>query len=100
MSAGGQNGSNLGGLQGLRIQYPSDVVARARVQLMFTTNVPVASGYVGGNSYRSKGIQNSAGFLFQVQQGVRECLAVTGQPYAMTTSSTMSNTIPVTNQFP
>lgn len=56
----------------MRIRDASDFVTQSRLKLMFTTNNPDNSKYVGVNAYRSKGVQNSYNFLFQVQQGLRE----------------------------
>ena len=72
MSSGSQNGSTVSGLQGMRIRDASDFVTQNRLKLMFTTNNPQNSRYTGVNAYRSKGLQNSYDFLFQVQQGLRE----------------------------
>jgi hypothetical protein len=72
MSSGGQNGSTVAGLQGMRIRDASDVVTQNRLKLMFTTNNPENSRYTGVNAYRSKGLQNGYNFLLQVQQGLRE----------------------------
>lgn len=113
MSSGGQNGTTLGGLQGMRIRDASDVITQTKLRLAYITNVPTGSGYSGANAYRSKGVQNSYDFLFQVQKGFRECgvsnVAVAGQPFALTTgnvtnlagtSVTVPNTVPVTQQYP
>jgi hypothetical protein len=109
MSSGGQNGTSIAGLQAMRIRDASDVTAQLRLRLAYTTNVPTGSGYSGVNAYRSKGVQNSYDFLLQVQKGFRECAAVAGQPFALTTGTvvnaagstvTVPNTIPVTNQYP
>ena len=113
MSAGGQNGTALSGLQGMRLRDASDVTAQTKLRLAYITNIPTGSGYSGVNAYRSKGIQNSYNFLLQVQEGFRECgvsnVAVAGQPFALTTGTvvngagsnvTVPNTIPVTLQYP
>ena len=97
----------------MRLRDASDVTAQTKLRLAYITNVPVGSGYVGSNAYRSKGIQNSYDFLLQVQKGFRECgvsnVPVSGQPFAFTTgtvvnaantSVTVPNTIPVTLQYP
>jgi hypothetical protein len=119
----------------MRIRDASDVVTQNRLKLMFTTNNQSNSKYVGVNAYRSKGIQNSYNFLFQVQQGLREFNGGCNVPgasnigmgngiaWSLGNNSTnysqittipptyptpaltqvtinMSNTIPVTNQFP
>jgi hypothetical protein len=73
MSSGGQNAATLTGLQGMRLRDASDVVAQTRLKLAYLTNNSSNSGYVGVNAYRSEGNQNSYSFLFQVQQGLREC---------------------------
>jgi len=108
MSSGSQNGTSLAGLQGMRIRDASDVTAQLRLRLAYITNVS-NSAYTGVNAYRSKGVQNSYDFLLQVQKGFRECAAVAGQPFALTTGTvvnaagstiTVPNTIPVTNQYP
>lgn len=105
MSSGGQSGTTLNGLQGMRLRDASDVLAQTKVRLAYITNIPVGSGYSGVNAYRSQGVQNSYSFLFQVQQGFRECAAVAGQPFAMTTGTvvngsgatvTVPRTIPAT----
>jgi hypothetical protein len=72
MSSGSQNGTTVGGLQGMVIRDASDVVTQSRLRLMFTTNNSANSGYSGSNAYRSKGNQNSYDFLLQVQRGLRE----------------------------
>ena len=66
------------GLQGMQIRDASDVVTQTKLRLVYTTNNQSNSKYVGVNAYRSKGVQNSYNFLFQVQQGLRECAAVQG----------------------
>jgi hypothetical protein len=72
MSSGGQNGTSLAGLQGMRIRDASDVVTQTKLRLMFTTNNSANSKYSGVNAYKSKGNQNSYNFLLQVQEGLRE----------------------------
>lgn len=103
MSSGGQNGTTLSGLQGMRLRDASDVTAQTKLRLAYITNVPAGSGYSGVNAYRSKGITNSYNFLLQVQEGFRECTTAPGQPFAMTTGTvvngspiTIPRTIPVT----
>ena len=98
MSSGGQSGSNLTGLQGMRIRDASDVITQAKLRLMYITNNQSNSGYSGVNAYRSKGNQNSYDFLVQVQKGLRECAAVQGNAINfLPPGGTLSNsTIPVT----
>ena len=92
----------------MRLRDASDVVAQTRLRLAYITNNQSNSGYAGVNAYRSKGMQNSYGFLLQVQKGLRECgvsnVAVDGQPFAATTGTVknaagtdvvIANTIPV-----
>lgn len=86
MSSGGQSGAYVNGLQGMRIQNASDVLTQTKLQLIYTTNKPTANGV---NAYRSKGIQNSYSFLFQVQRGFRECGGGTGQPLMTTIPTTL-----------
>ena len=99
MSSGSQNGSSVLGLQGMRIRDASDVVTQTKRKLAYITNNSENSGYVGVNAYRSEGIQNSYNFLFQVQQGLRECAAVQGTAINfLPPGGTLSNsTIPTTN---
>lgn len=110
MSSGGPNGSTLTGLTGMVIRDASDITTQKKLRHVFTANVPAASGYVGVNSYRSKGIQNSYSFILEVQKGLRECgvngVPVAGTPFGLTpgvtknlanTSVTIPNTIPVPN---
>jgi hypothetical protein len=120
MSSGSQNGTTVGGLQGIQIRDASDVVTQSRLRLMFTTNNSANSGYRGSNAYRSKGNQNSYDFLLQVQRGVREwngglssnvgmgngitftagsirTIPPSTVPASSATTITISNTIPVPN---
>ena len=99
MSSGSQNGSSVLGLQGMRIRDASDVLTQTKRKLAYITNNSANSGYVGVNAYRSEGIQNSYNFLFQVQQGLRECAAVQGTAINfLPPGGTLSNsTIPTTN---
>jgi hypothetical protein len=108
MSSGSQNGTSVGGLQGMRIRDASDVITQTKLRLAYITNNQSNSGYSGVNAYRSKGVQNGYNFLLQVQEGLRECgvsnVAVAGQPFAGTvgttknaagTDVTIASTIPV-----
>jgi hypothetical protein len=78
MSSGGQNAATLTGPQGMRLRDASDVLTQTKLRLMYITNTLSNSRYVGVNAYRSKGTTNEYSFLFQVQQGLRECAAVQG----------------------
>ena len=103
MSSGSQRGTDIAGMQGMRIRDASDVLTQTKLRLTYTTNNSVNSGYVGVNAYRSKGVQNGYSFLLQVQQGLRECAAVQGNAINFlppTGSVVTNNTIPLTNQFP
>lgn len=114
MSSGGPNGSTLTGLNGMVIRDASDITTQKKLRHVFTTNAPLASGYVGVNAYRSKGMQNSYSFILEVQKGLRECgvnvagtfVPVAGTPFGLTpgvtknlanTSVTIPNTIPTPN---
>ena len=99
MSSGSQNGSSVLGLQAMYIRDASDVLTQTKLKLAYITNNGANSGYTGVNAYRSKGVQNSYNFLFQVQQGLRECAAVQGTGINfLPPGGTLSNsTIPVTN---
>jgi hypothetical protein len=106
MSSGGQNGTTLGGLQGMRLRDASDVLTQTKVRLAYITNNSSNSGYIGVNAYRSKGVQNSYNFLLQVQQGLRECgvnsngvfYGLTGTPFAFAGSVvTQPTTTPGSN---
>jgi hypothetical protein len=99
MSSGGPSSSNLSGLQAMYIRDASDVVTQTKLKLAYVTNNSANSGYTGVNAYRSMGVQNSYNFLFQVQQGLRECAAVQGTAINfLPPGGTLSNsTIPVTN---
>jgi hypothetical protein len=103
MSSGSQRGTDIAGMQGMRIRDASDVLTQTKLRLTYTTNNSVNSGYVGVNAYRSKGVQNGYSFLLQVQQGLRECAAVQGNAINFlppTGSVDTKSTIPLTNQFP
>lgn len=99
MSSGSRNGSSVLGLQAMYIRDASDVLTQTKLKLAYITNNSANSGYTGVNAYRSKGVQNSYNFLFQVQQGLRECAAVQGTGINfLPPGGTLSNsTIPVTN---
>jgi hypothetical protein len=114
MSSGGPNGSTLTGLNGMVIRDASDITTMRKLRHVYTTNAPLASGYVGVNSYRSKGIKNSYSFVLEVQKGLRECginvagtfVPVAGTALSLTpgttknlanTSVTIPNTIPTPN---
>lgn len=73
MSSGSQRGTDVAGLQGMRIRDASDVLTQTKLKLTYMTNNQSNSGYIGVNAYRSKGMQNSYNFLLQVQEGLREC---------------------------
>jgi hypothetical protein len=97
MSSGSQNGTSVGGLQGMRIRDASDVITQTKLRLAYLTNNQSNSGYSGVNAYRSKGVQNSYDFLVQVQKGLRECAVVQGNAINfLPPGGTLSNsTIPV-----
>jgi hypothetical protein len=95
MSSGSQRGTDLAGLQGMRIRDASDVLTQTKLRLAYITNNSVNSGYVGSNAYRSKGVQNGYSFLLQVQQGLRECAAVQGNAinFLPPTGSVVTNSV-------
>ena len=97
MSSGSQNGTSVGGLQGMRIRDASDVITQTKLRLAYITNNQLNSKYSGVNAYQSKGVQNSYDFLVQVQKGLRECAAVQGNAINfLPPGGTLSNsTIPV-----
>ena len=83
MSAGGQNSTSLSGIQSMRIQNASDVIAVARVQgvhRMFNSTAPTA--------FRNR-TPNGYDFFLQFLQGRKEgCANCTGLPYQPLTTNT------------
>jgi hypothetical protein len=102
MSSGGQNGTTVPGLQGMRIRDASDVTTQTRLRLMFTTNNSANSKYSGVNAYKSEGNQNNYSFLLQVHQGLREwnggysSNVGMGNGIAWTSTTSPITTIPIT----
>jgi hypothetical protein len=84
MSAGGQNSTDLSGVQSMRLRDSSDVVARARVQgmnRMFSSTNPTAFRNRTPNGYDS---------FLQFLQGRKEgCQTCVGLPYQPLTTTTL-----------
>jgi hypothetical protein len=85
MSAGGQNSTSLTGIQGMRVRDSADVIAQARVRMMyqqFNSNTP--------NAVRPR-IRNGNDSYLQYLQGIKEvssnvtgsasCITCTGLTY-------------------
>ena len=86
MSAGGQNSTSLSGVQSMRLQNTSDVVARLRVQgihRMFNSSTPTA--------FRNRAPTGYDSFL-QFLQGRKEgCATCLGLPYQPLTGLSFRN---------
>jgi hypothetical protein len=86
MSAGGQNSTSLYGVQSMRLQNTSDVVARLRVQgmhRMFNSSTPTA--------FRNRAPTGYDSFL-QFLQGRKEgCETCLGLPYQPLTGLSFRN---------
>lgn len=86
MSSGGQNGIDLSGITGLRIQNASDVTRRRHFQMSFQDVIQI-----GGNTPSNHYLHNSYGYLRDALNGVKEdCADCSGLPYALVGSSSGS----------
>lgn len=70
MSAGGQRGIDISGINTLRIQYPTDVVTRRRLQLVYQT----FASTTGANAYVNE-TPNATGSYLDFLQGRKEISA-------------------------
>lgn len=80
MSAGGQRGIDISGINTLRIQYPSDAVTSKRFQLVFQTFASTS----GANAYLNE-TPNATGSYLDFLQGrkeVRACIDCSGLSFA------------------
>jgi hypothetical protein len=76
MSAGGQRGTDVSGINPLRIQYASDFVTSERLQLVYQT----FASSTGANAYRNE-TPNATGSYLDFLQGrkeVRACVDCSG----------------------
>ena len=76
MSAGGQRGIDVSGINTLRIQYASDFVTSERLQLVYQT----FASTTGANAYRNE-TPNAYGSYLDFLQGrkeVRTCIDCSG----------------------
>ena len=76
MSAGGQRGIDVSGINTLRIQYASDFVSSERLQLVYQT----FASTTGANAYRNE-TPNAYGSYLDFLQGrkeVRTCIDCSG----------------------
>lgn len=77
MSAGGQRGIDVSGINSLRIQYPSDFVTRERLQLAYLD-------YSGNTTGIRNHNYNSDQYYRQFLSGIKEsCTTCTGLPYTI-----------------
>ena len=83
MSSGGQRGTDLTGIQSMRIQSASDVTARTKARLVYLTsasNAPLGTNGYGGD------IPNGNDYYTQFLTGAKEaCVSCTGLPWNRTT---------------
>lgn len=76
MSAGGQRGIDVSGINTLRVQYASDFVTSKRLQLVYQT----FASTTGANAYRNE-TPNAYGSYLDFLQGrkeVRTCIDCSG----------------------
>jgi hypothetical protein len=89
MSAGGQRGTDVSGITGLRLQNASDVITRRRTQLVFQT----FASTTGANAYLNE-TPNAVGSYVDFLTGRKEsgrrdisfsdCSSCVGLPYQYT----------------
>ena len=80
MSAGGQRGTDVSGINTLRIQYASDFVTSERLQLVYQT----FASTTGANAYQNE-TPNATGSYLDFLQGrkeVRSCVDCSGLAFA------------------
>lgn len=77
MSSGGQRGTDISGVTGLRIQNASDFVVQERVRLVYQT----FASTTGVNAYRNQ-TPNATGSYLDFLSGRKEgCATCVGLPY-------------------
>jgi hypothetical protein len=80
MSAGGQRGIDVSGINTLRIQYASDFVTSRRFQLVYQT----FASTTGANAYQNE-TPNATGSYLDFLQGrkeIRACVDCSGLAFA------------------
>lgn len=80
MSAGGQRGIDVSGINTLRVQYPSDFVTSKRLQLVYQT----FASTTGANAYLNE-TPNAVGSYVDFLQGrkeVRACVDCSGLAFS------------------
>lgn len=80
MSAGGQRGIDVSGINSLRIQYASDFVTSERLQLVYQT----FASTTGANAYQNETPNANGSYLDFVQgrKEVRACIDCSGLSFA------------------
>lgn len=77
MSSGGQNGTDVSGITGLRIQTASDVTTQTKVRLVYQT----FASTTGANAYINE-TPNANRSYVDFLTGLKEsCAACTGLPF-------------------
>ena len=80
MSAGGQRGIDISGINTLRVQYASDATTSKRLQLVYQT----FASTTGANAYRNE-TPNAVGSYIDFLQGrkeIRACVDCSGLTFA------------------
>ena len=80
MSAGGQRGIDVSGINTLRIQYASDFVTSKRLQMVYQT----FASTTGANAYQNE-TPNAVGSYVDFLQGrkeIRSCVDCSGLAFA------------------
>jgi hypothetical protein len=96
MSSGGQRGIDVSGITGLRLQTPSDVTKRIRLQEIFQN----FASTTGANAWRNR-TPNGIGYFMDFTQGRKEvgrrdislsdCSTCVGLPYQKSATLTFRN---------
>lgn len=76
MSSGGQNGTDVSGITGLRMQDASDVTERTKVRLVYQT----FASTTGANAYLNETPNANASYL-DFLKGAKECAVCVGLPF-------------------
>lgn len=77
MSAGGQRGIDVSGINTLRIQYASDFTTSRRLQFVYQT----FASTTGANAYLNE-TPNATGSYLDFLQGRKECFDCSGLSFA------------------
>jgi hypothetical protein len=77
MSAGGQRGTDVSGITGIRLQNASDFVTQERVRLVYQT----FASTTGANAYTNQTPNANASYIDFLTGRKEGCASCTGLPY-------------------